>query len=182
MEELDKLKYELLDEAVFWNIIELSIKNSENIDEQEEFLISELEKRSFQEMVSFKLRVTELANKIHTSEIWCAAYLVNGGCSDDGFDYFKSWVVSRGREVYYSVKENADNLANYITEDDEDEFEFESLDYVAVTAFESKTGKDLYDYLPEGKYDRNEIVFNWEENDEESMKAICPKLFEKVDW
>ncbi len=172
---------ELLNEDIFWNIIELSLKNSNDIDEQEEFLISKLEKMSLQEIISFKLRLDDLANNIHTSEMWCAGYLLNGGCSDDGFDYFKNWVISRGKAVYYSAKENPDNLADFFTEDNEGEFEFESLDYVAVTAFENKTEDDLYDYLPSG-FKRQEFEFNWEEDDDESMKRICPKIFEKVEW
>ncbi len=182
MRELSELKNELLKEDVFWNIIDISLKNSKDIDEQEEFLISELEKMSIQEMLSFKLRVEDLANAIHTSEMWCAGYLMNGGCSDDGFDYFKNWVISRGKEVYYKAKENPDNLSDYYTEEDEDGFDFEGLDYVAVNAFENKTEQDLYEYMPKGTLDRSEFEFNWEEDDDESMKRICPKLFEKVGW
>ncbi len=182
MKELNELKDELLKEDIFWNIIDTSIKRSNDIDEQEEILISELEKMSIQEMLSFKLRVEDLANAIHTSEMWCAGYLMNGGCSDDGFDYFKNWVISRGKEVYYKAKENPDNLSDYYTEENEGEFEFESLDYVAVDAFENKTEEDLYDYMPERTFNRSDFEFNWDEDDEESMKRICPKLFEKVEW
>ena len=37
---------------------------------------------------------------------------MNGGCSDDGFQYFRNWIISRGKEVYYAAKENPDNLIN----------------------------------------------------------------------
>ncbi len=182
MKELNELKNELLKEEIFWNIIDTSIKKSEDIDEQEEVLITELEKMSIQEILSFKLRLEDLANAIHTSEMWCAGYLMNGGCSDDGFDYFKNWVISRGKEVYYNAKKNPDTLSDYYTDGDEGEFEFESLDYVAVDAFENKTEEDLYDYMPERTFYRSNFEFNWEEDDKESMKRICPKLFEKVEW
>ena len=32
--------------------------------------------------------------------LWDAAYLINGGCSDDGFDYFRGWLVDQGRETF----------------------------------------------------------------------------------
>ncbi len=182
MKELNELKNELLKEDIFWNIIDTSIKKSEDIKEQEEVLITELEKMPIQEILSFKLRVEDLANAIHTSEMWCAGYLMNGGCSDDSFDYFKNWVISRGKEVYYKAKENPDNLSDYYTNENEDGFEFESLDYVAVNAFENKTEEDLYDYMPKRTFDRGNFEFNWEENDNESIKRICPKLFKKVEW
>jgi Protein of unknown function (DUF4240) len=28
--------------------------------------------------------------------LWAAAYLVNGGCSDDGFEYFRGWLIMHG--------------------------------------------------------------------------------------
>ncbi|WP_067141248.1 DUF4240 domain-containing protein [Oceanivirga salmonicida] len=176
------LKNELLNEDTFWNIIELSLENTENIDEQKEFLISELGKMSIQETLGFKLRLNDLTNNIHTSQMWCAAYLMNGGCSDDGFDYFKNWVVSKGKDTYYRAKENPDSLSECFNQENEGEFEFESLDYVAVEVFEKKTGKSIYDYMPKASFNRNEFEFNWNEDDTESMKAICPKIFEKVGW
>ncbi|WP_342210876.1 LysR family transcriptional regulator [Streptomyces sp. DH-12] len=32
--------------------------------------------------------------------LWAAAYVINGGCSDDGFDYFRGWLIAQGREVF----------------------------------------------------------------------------------
>jgi hypothetical protein len=32
--------------------------------------------------------------------LWGAAYVINGGCSDDCFDYFRAYLISRGREVF----------------------------------------------------------------------------------
>ncbi|MFE5591185.1 DUF4240 domain-containing protein [Streptomyces sp. NPDC056549] len=29
-----------------------------------------------------------------------AAYMVNGGCCDDGFDYFRGWLIAQGRNVF----------------------------------------------------------------------------------
>jgi hypothetical protein len=40
-----------------------------------------------------------------------AAYLVNGGCSDDGFEYFRGWLIMQGREVYERVVADPDVLA-----------------------------------------------------------------------
>jgi hypothetical protein len=42
---------------------------------------------------------------------WGAAYLANGGCSDDGFDYFRGWLIGQGRKVYETVLADPDSLA-----------------------------------------------------------------------
>jgi len=48
------------------------------------------------------------ANKI---DLWGAAYLINGGCSDDGFDYFRGWLIAQGREVFERTVADPDALA-----------------------------------------------------------------------
>ena len=115
--------------------------------------------------------------------MWCAGYVMNGGCSDDAFEYFRNWVISRGKNTYYAAKENPDSLISECIEG-EDYYSFEGFWYVALTAFTNKTGKDLYDYIAddfmanEGNY--QDFEFTWEEEEPETMKAICPKLFEKM--
>lgn len=43
--------------------------------------------------------------------LWAAAYLINGGCSDDGFDYFRGWLITQGREVFDRAVADPDSLA-----------------------------------------------------------------------
>ena len=61
-------------------------------------------------------------------------------------------------------------------------YDFEAFRFVADDAFERKTGKDLDDFIDhdnfktsEGNYPKFE--FTWKEDDSESMKKICPKLY-----
>ena len=79
--------------------------------------------------------------------------------------------------------ENPDNLIKVVSEES-DEYEFESFGYVAMEVFSKRTGKELYDYIDfenfktsEGSYPN--IEFNWEEDKPESLKAICPRLYEQ---
>lgn len=116
----------------------------------------------------------------YRDDIWCAAYIMNSGCGDDGFDYFRYWLISRGKNAFYKAIANPDSLAE-ITEVSE-EFEFEDFGYIANNAFEENTGKDVYDYMDlakafGGPYPK--LDFTWEEENPQSMKAICPKLFDK---
>lgn len=175
---------EMLDETIFWNIIDKSLKNTDNQEDQEQFLIREISTLTPHEMIGFRLRTDKLLYDTYNSEMWCAGYIMNGGCSDDGFEYFRNWIISRGRDVFYKAKENPDNLITEVSKDIEF-YEFESFWYVALEAFNKKTGKDLYDYIDnenfntkEGQYPQFE--FTWQENNPESMKKICPKLFKKM--
>lgn len=174
---------EMLDETLFWNIVDSSLKNTKNQDDQESFLVEEIEKLTPKQMIGFRLRTDKLLYDTYNSQMWCAGYIMNGGCSDDGFEYFRNWIISRGKDTYYKAKENPDSLISEFIEDEEF-YEFKSFWYVALTAFENKTGKELYDYISddfktnEGNYPNFE--FTWKEEEPETMKAICPMLFEKM--
>ncbi|MEP5340858.1 MAG: DUF4240 domain-containing protein [Algibacter sp.] len=181
-QEIEKTS-EMLDETVFWNIVDLSIKNTKNQDDQERYLVKEIGKLTLKQMIGFRLRTDKLLYDTYNSKMWCAGYIMNGGCSDDGFEYFRNWIISRGKKTYYKAKENPDSLITEFIEGDE-YYDFESFWYVALTAFENKTGKELYDYISddfktnEGNYPNFE--FTWKEEEPETMKAICPVLFDKM--
>lgn len=172
---------EMLNEEKFWKIVSKSLENANNEFEQEEKLINEIAQLSLKEMIGFRLRTDKLLHDTYSSEMWCAGYLINGGCSDDGFEYFRNWVISRGKATYYKAKENPDNL---ITEVTDDECEFECFWYVALEAFKRRTGENLYDYIDYDNFKTREgnyppFEFNWEEDRPETMQAICPRLFNK---
>ena len=173
----------MLNEERFWDIVALSHKNSKNEYEQAESLVRQIETLLPKEIIGFRLRTDQLLYGSYNSELWCAAYIMNGGCSDDGFEYFRNWIISRGKDTYYRAKEDPDTLVSEVIEGT-DYYEFEDFWYVALKAFENKTGEDLYEYvsddfrLVEGNYPGFET--SWEKGNPESMKALCPKLFEKL--
>jgi len=174
---------EMLDENMYWSIIEKSLQNTNSQDEQEQFLIREISKLTPKEMIGFRLRTDKLLFDTYNSEMWCAGYIMNGGCSDDGFEDFRNWIISRGKDTYYKAKQNPDSLIN-ATDDNAEMYFFESFWYVALEAFEQRTGEDLYDYIDEDNFKTKEgyypkIEFNWKDENPESMKKICPKLFAK---
>lgn len=189
-QELAELKptAEMMNEEQFWAIVQKAVDEAgDDEDEYLEVVMHELSKLSLKEMVGFRLRTDKLLYDSYTSEMWCAGYLMNGGCSDDGFEYFRLWVISRGRKVYEATLANPDNLIDYIAEDAEvDFFEFELFWYAAIDAFEEATEADLYDYIDDDNFTTREgnypnFEFNWDEEDPESMKKLCPRLFERFD-
>lgn len=173
---------EMLDEDLYWEIIDKSLKNTSNQNEQEKYLTAELNKLTLKQIIGFNLRTEELHSDTYTSEMWCSAYVLRRGCGDDSFDYFRYWLISRGKNAYYKTKNNPDDLIEFVIEGEED-YDFESFSLIPLTVFEEKTGKELYDFV-EYKLDNKEsrrfdIQFNWQEEDPLSMQKICPKLFEK---
>lgn len=175
---------DLMDENYFWQLIDDSLVNSSDPDSQRDFLISELEKLEPEEIIKFRLRIDKLLYDTYDSLMWCAAYLMNGGCSDDGFEYFRFWLISRGKSVYQSAKENPDWLVTQLGSDSDVYFS-EDLSYAATYAFYRITMKtELYDWVDESfKFNAAnypEIEFGWQEDDPESMRAICPNIYQAI--
>jgi hypothetical protein len=175
---------EMLDENLYWQIVQESLNNSGTQDGQQEYLVRRIQKLNPKDIVGFRLRTDKLLYDTYNSEMWCAAYIMNGGCSDDSFEYFRNWVVSKGKDVYYMAKQNPDTLIEQVDKDAE-YYDFEDFWYVALVAFKNKTGKDLYDFIDDDNFKFKEghypnFDFTWEEENPESLKAICPNLFDRT--
>jgi hypothetical protein len=175
---------EMLDEGVYWSIIENSIKETDDQEDQELFLIAEIEKLTPKEMIGFRLRTDQILFDSYNPELWCAAYIVSGGISDGGFEYFRCWLISRGKEVFYSVKANPDSLFKQVVEGKES-YEFEGFWYVAMNAFKNKTGEDLYSFIDYDQFVTNDenyplLKFNWNVEEPQTMEKICPVLFKNL--
>jgi hypothetical protein len=50
----------------------------------------------------------------YVAQLWAAAFVINGGCSDDGFEYFRGWLITRGREVFERALADPDSLADLL--------------------------------------------------------------------
>jgi hypothetical protein len=172
-----------LDEAIYWDIIESSLKATTNQEDQELYLINELEKLSPAEIIGFRLQTDKLLYDSYNQKLWCAAYIMNNGCTDGGFEYFRCWLISRGKEAFYKTKEDPDYLVNLLIKD-QDVYEFEGFWYVAMNAFKNKTENDLYSYIDYDNFTTNDenypiLTFIWNVDDPQTMIKICPELYQK---
>ncbi|MDR2222747.1 MAG: DUF4240 domain-containing protein [Flavobacteriaceae bacterium] len=171
----------LMGEEQYWNIIAASLANSDDQSEQYAYIVKALDKLSLEEIIGFSLTTSHLTNEIYTSHMWCAGYIMNGGCSDDGFIDFRNWVVSRGKEVYYAAKAKPDSLINEVDVAEDEYAGFEEFGYVAGTVFENATETKIYDYIDSPIKYNLDITFDWDDDDEESMRVICPQLYAYYD-
>ncbi|MFC5683497.1 DUF4240 domain-containing protein [Flavobacterium sp. MAHUQ-51] len=174
---------QMIDEDKFWAIIEKSLKETNNQEDQEIYLISALEQVSPQEMLGFRLRTDKLMYDSYTSNLWCANYIISNGVADDGFDYFRCWLISRGRDAFYKVQENPEYLIN-IVENEPKTYDFEGFWYVAMNAFKNMTNQELNPYLDYENFKTNDenypiLEFNWNVDEPKTMEKIYPLLFQK---
>ncbi|MER6999826.1 DUF4240 domain-containing protein [Streptomyces sp. NPDC000410] len=65
------------------------------------------------EIVAAQQIFWDLMAASYRSPLWAAAYMINGGCSDDGFDYFRGWLIVQGRDVFERAVSDPDTLADH---------------------------------------------------------------------
>jgi hypothetical protein len=143
-----------MDKTEFWSVIDQS-RNAAGGDpyDQLETLGKLLREISPDEIVSFDYHLSAYHARAYRWDLWGAAYIIGGGCSDDGFMDFRGWLISRGEQVYEAALANADSLAALVEEHD-GECQVEGYQYIASQVWAQKTGKSFHDFpshdLPKG--------------------------------
>lgn len=162
----------LLEENKFWEIIALTLKKSNGDYElQQEELAKELKKGSLQDIIAFDNRFRELMGNSYNYELWGAIYIINGGCGDDSFDYFRSWMIAQGKDFYFKTLEHPETLIDLNR--NSTEIEWEGVSYVAATVFEELTDQEI----PSLFIGNQEITgFDWDEDD---LASMFPELTKK---
>ncbi len=88
-----------MDQAVFWQLVD-DARAAGSCESQEEHVQSVLRSRGLDDAIAFNVLLDEALDALYTWELWAVAYVVQGGCSDDAFEYFRAWVISQGRLAF----------------------------------------------------------------------------------
>lgn len=100
-----------------------------------------------------------------------------GGCSDDGFDYFRGWLIAQGEEIFNKALKNPEFLAEYLSEEylEEDEFAPQLEEMLSVAS-------DAYTYQKTGEleYDDDISTEFWNELEARGHEMKLPQI--ELDW
>jgi Protein of unknown function (DUF4240) len=142
-----------MDTDEFWRLIADSLENASGNSAREHLLKDRLTALAPAEIVAFHVLLRKARDHAFTWDLWGAAVRIFGGwCSDDGFDYFRLWLIGQGRATFACAVTSPDSLAEVAAisrlvgrhrrdwDEDEEWPEWESLDGVAKDAYESATG------------------------------------------
>jgi hypothetical protein len=157
----------------FWKLIARSRRGAGDVDEQMARLLELLTGLEPREILSFERRFQERVRDAYRNELWAAAYLINGGCSDDGFDYFLGWLIAQGRAYYEAALADPQKAGRRV--EPGEEVECEDIWSVAARAYEARTGKgDFYEVAP--RVPRRLKGKDW---DEDTVEQLYPRLARK---
>lgn len=124
----------------FWTLIGATTALESDPEQQLMALHEALEKLSAEDIEAFEPAFDEQMKRSYSWDLWGAAYVVHGGASDDDFEYFRCWLISKGRGVFEKVNADPDSLADILAPNVEGLLEFEDFAYVARQVWSEKTG------------------------------------------
>ena len=164
---------EIMESKKFWKIIEnTKSESSGDYEKQQSLLERELLKLTAKEVLEFDNKFRTLRGKIYTWDFWAAAYIINGGCSDDCFSDFRGWLIGQGKSIFESAVQNIETLSELKETNDGD---WEGLSYISTDIYKKKTGNDMPNEIQENF----EIIGEEWEEDENNLKNRFPKLYTK---
>lgn len=115
----------------------------------------------------------EAMRRAYDYNVWGAAYLIHGGCSDDAFWDFRAGLVAMGKAVYERALADPDSLANI--EDVEDRTLFEGFQYIPTKLVERRG----LARPPGGHMDGEPTGESWADDDE--LARRFPKIAARFD-
>ena len=133
-----------------------------------------LAKLPSEDLISFQETLDALMERSYSWDLWGAAYVIYGGCSDDAFDYFRAALIMQGEEAFDNALVEADTLADLppFTE-------CEAMLGLAYDVYHKRSGgSSIYDATIEIIYGEP-VGEPFLEDDEGGLKDRYAKLFAK---
>lgn len=160
----------------FWALIDRAREGARDASEVARRATAELATHDAADIVGFDHHTKRVLAASGNADLWGAAYLVNGGCSAEGFDHFRGWLMAQGRQAFARAAADPDALVELpavrraaMTGE---EFECAAMLDVARVAHEKVTGKAL-PREPARQPDLNDF---WDFDDEDEARRRLPRL------
>jgi hypothetical protein len=179
-----------MDREQFWVMIEAArAASGGGCQAQTAQLVAALSQRSVDEVLAWDRIHGELMAESYGWDLWGAAHLINGGCSDDGFDYFRGWLLGQGRAIWQAALADPDSLADHPEirahrPDQEFRVYFECEDILGVPycAYEARTGQEFTVEVSGMRPWPPPLGQDWDFDDDAEMQRRYPRLWAICGW
>ncbi len=157
----------------FWEIIDKArgakpgVSSPKKASADPDRLLALLTKQPDDAVRGFGAEYARQMARLNRWSVWGAGYVIAGGMSDDGFHYFRSWLIGKGKVAVEQALNDPDGLGPFV---DDEEVDNEGLEYVTrevlmARGLEDEPGDED---PPEG-----------EPFDEETVEEAYPRLSKK---
>jgi hypothetical protein len=144
-----------VDISAFWDVIETARTRADAGQPFDQVLTEHLAALPGSDILGFQQQFDHVRDALYRWDLWAAAYLIGGGCSDDGFIDFRAGIIGQGRDWHDRVTASPDSLAGHpVVARAPGPFQgpplfYEGISYAAAEAWEQVKGadSDFYDAI-----------------------------------
>ncbi len=167
-----------MDEPKFWTLIE-EVHQETGYDgpKKAKLLQARLVTLAPEDLRVFARLWDKQQKRAYDWGLWAAAYVIHGGCSDDGFGDFRSNVILLGRRAFVDALETPDSLLGAAIKSGGN-LRFDDLSFVVSSAWETVMGDEEQ---PGWEWFAGATPTGHDWNEDELPK-IVPKLWEQYGW
>ena len=171
---------------MFWDIIETARASAGQDRPFHESLTDHLATLTEQDILEYHERFEKMHDALYRYDLWAAAYLIRGGCSDDSFIDFRAGLIAQGRDWHNKAAAAPDSLADHPAVAGaghplaDNPLFYEEVNYAASLAFERVSGDEhgFWDAL-EARGPRDYLAVMGEAfdfDDDQEMRRRLPRL------
>lgn len=158
-----------MNKAKFWRLIEEAKGEADgDLEEHVQILAQKLEELAPGDIARFQRILDETMALAYRWDLRAAAHIINSGCSDEGFEAFRGWLIAQGEEIFQEAVDNPESLVAVA----EAHAACEEILMAPDEAYVAKTGAELE------MADKSEAEPVGEEWTEEELPTMYPKLWE----
>lgn len=174
-----------MDNSRFWDIIETARASAGQDRPFHQVLVDHLATLSEQDILEYYECFGDLSGVLCRWDVWAAAYLIGGGCSDDRFTDFRAGLIAQGRDWYQKAADSPDSLADHpaaSVRPSRDSVLFdERVNYAASYAFQRVSGDedgfwDALEARPKPARGRADMGEDFDFDDDREMRRRLPRL------
>jgi Protein of unknown function (DUF4240) len=165
----------------FWELVEAGVVARDvDCEVQAERLTAMLEQLPPGEIATFERHFSQRLAEAYRWDLWGLAYQLNGGCSDDGFVYFRCWLLAQGRVTWEAALAASDSLMDYpVASWSGQELECEPMLYVAFNAYHARAEAELPadSHVPQPTEPLGE---RWDFEDDGEVRRRLPRTWARL--
>jgi hypothetical protein len=174
-----------MDITGFWDLIEAARASAGPGRPFHRALTGLLAARTREEILQYQDRFDEMYLAVYRWDLWAAAYLIGGGCSDDSFMDFRAGLIAQGRDWYRRAAALPDSLADHPAvaaaagRPWDNPLFYEEAAYAASYAFERVTGDGQAFWAAVGPRSSGsaDMGEDFDFDDDQEMRTRLPRLF-----
>ncbi|MGH3649221.1 MAG: DUF4240 domain-containing protein, partial [Acidimicrobiia bacterium] len=94
----------------FWALIDQTRPNEPDPAAHAEAITKHLVESGVDATLEYASSFDRAMDALYTWDLWGAAYMALGGCSDDAFEYMRAWLVGQGETIWAMARDDPERL------------------------------------------------------------------------